>query len=94
MAEDVQISCIDKDDRLDPYTRIKRVGGTHGGQRWNLPIDDAIAFIENGTYRFYTHVGHVRRVMVAVSRSGRKYLRTEADRDTPDNLLYLDQCPI
>lgn len=95
MTTSVQISCIIKDDRFDPYSRIQSVGGVHNGERWRISLDDAITHIERGTYRFYTYVGgHVRNVVVAVSRSGRKYLRTEADRDTPDNLLYLSSCPI
>ncbi|WP_414322894.1 DUF3892 domain-containing protein [Xanthomonas campestris] len=32
-------------------------------------------------------------MIVATSRSGRKYLRTTADHDTPDNLLSLPECP-
>nr|WP_274495560.1 DUF3892 domain-containing protein [Xanthomonas campestris] len=50
--------------------------------------------IETDKYAFFTHVGgHERDVIVATSRSGRKYLRTTADHDTPDNLLSLPECP-
>ena len=31
-------------------------------------------------------------VQVATSPSGLLYLRTEADQDTPDELLFLPQC--
>ncbi len=93
MAENIQISCINKDDRYSAYERIKYVGGVHNGLRWKLPLNDAIRGIENGTYTFYTNVnGHVRRVVIA-TRSGVKYLKTEADNDTPDNLLSLAECP-
>lgn len=92
MPEKVQISCINKIDHSSAYERIKKVGGTHGGSKWNLSLDEAIASIENGTYSFYTSVGgHVRNVVVA-SRNGTKYLKTEADSDTPDNLLSLPDC--
>lgn len=93
MATSVQISCINKDDRYNAYERITHVGGIHINQRLKLTLDDAIKSIENGTYSFYTSVnGHVREVVVA-TRSGKKYLRTEADSDTPDNLLSLPECP-
>ncbi|WP_406823957.1 DUF3892 domain-containing protein [Pedobacter sp. KACC 23697] len=93
MATSVQISCINKDDRYNAYERITHVGGIHSNQRWKLTLDDAIKSIENGTYSFYTSVnGHVRKVVVA-TRSGKKYLKTEADSDTPDNLLSLPECP-
>jgi hypothetical protein len=31
-------------------------------------------------------------VQVATSPDGRLYLKTEADQDTPDELLFLPQC--
>lgn len=93
MATSVQISCINKDDRYNEYERITHVGGIHSNQQWKLTLDDAIKSIENGTYAFYTSVNsHVRKVVVA-TRLGKKYLRTEADSDTPDNLLSLPECP-
>lgn len=92
MAEKRQISCINKIDRYSAYERIQRVGGTHNGQKWKFSLSDAIEYIEKGTYSFYTYVnGHTRNVVVA-SRNGVKYLKTEADYDTPDNLLSLPEC--
>ena len=93
MATSVQISCINKNDRQSAYERITFVGGIHNSARWKLSLTDAIDSIENGTYSFYTSVnGHVRNVVVA-TRLGVKYLKTEADSDTPDNLLSLAECP-
>ncbi len=93
MAMRHQIGCINKNNRSDPYTRIARIGGVSGGERWSLSLDDAISGIESGRWEFYTQVGgHVREVQV-VTRNGTKYLRTDADRDTPDNLLFLPECP-
>jgi hypothetical protein len=94
MAQTAYIECINKDPRNDPYTRIRNVGGTDGGG-WKITVDAAIRFIENGEWVFYTRppVGHGRKVVVAVSRFGNKYLKTEADADTPDNLLSLRECP-
>jgi len=93
MAERKQISCINKNNRSGAYERIENVGGIHNGSRWKYSLNDAIRYTENGTYSFYTSVGgHVRNVIVA-SRNGVKYLKTESDSDTPDNLLSLPECP-
>lgn len=92
MAMRHQIGCINKNNRSDPYTRIARIGGVTSGEPWSLSLDDAIAGIKAGKWEFYTQVGgHVREVRVA-TRNGTEYLRTDADSDTPDNLLSLPEC--
>ena len=94
MANRVQISSIRKNDRQSAYERISSIGGTNpDGKVWSLTLDEAIAGIEGGKWDFYTKVGnHAVDVVVAKAASGRKYLRTTADRDTPDNLLSLPEC--
>ena len=94
MAQRVKISCINKNDRYSAYEKISHVGGVNDdGTKWKLTLSEAIRSIENGTYSFYTSVGgHTRNVVVS-SKNGSKYLRTEADADTPDNLLSLPECP-
>jgi hypothetical protein len=92
MAQSAQISCINKDPRNDVYSRITHVGG-FGTKQWKITTDDAIRYIDNGEWEFYTHVGGHRREVIVASRNGRKYLKTEADNDTPDNLLSLPECP-
>lgn len=92
----VQIRCINKTDRMDPAERIKAVGGLNGdGRRWKLSLDEAILGVETGKYRFYVErpAGHRVWVVVAVSASGRKYLKTENDGEQPNNLLSLPECP-
>ena len=93
MAETAQITCINKQPRNDPYHRITHVGG-HGINPWKLTVDDAIGKIESGEWGFFVLAGGESVwVMVAVSRAGNKYLKTEADGDKPNNLLSLPECP-
>jgi hypothetical protein len=92
MTKTAEIQCINKNPRHDPYNRITHVGG-HTGNKWKVTTDRAIDMIEQEGWRFYvTARGHTVWVVVA-SRNGRKYLKTEADGDTPDNLLSLPECP-
>ena len=95
MAQNVRVSCINKSDRYNPWERITHIGGVNpNGTRWKLTQQEAIAGIENGTWAFYVMVGnHTVWLVVAVSRFGNKYLKTEADGDSPDNLLSLPECP-
>jgi Protein of unknown function (DUF3892) len=65
------------------------------GTRWKLSIDEAIRGIEAAKYRFYVErpAGHRVWVVVAVSSSGRKHLKTENDGEQPKNLFSLPECP-
>ena len=90
-----EISCITKSRRKDPTQRIQFVGGLHpDGRRWRLSLAEAIAEIERGQ-QFYVEqpAGDRVKVVVAVSRRGHQYLKTEADGDLPNNLLSLAECP-
>ncbi len=93
MTKTAEIKCINKQPRNDPHHRITHVGGYVTSQ-WKLTTDEAIGMIERQEWSFYTTSpqGHKVNVIVA-ERLGRKYLKTEADRDTPDNLLSLPECP-
>ena len=92
ITQTAQIKCINKDPRQDRYHAITHVGG-YGTTRWKLTLDDAIGRIERREWDFYTMAdGHRANVIVAI-RNGRKYLKTTADYDTPDNLLSLPECP-
>jgi hypothetical protein len=90
----VEIDCINKDPRQDPYHAIQRVGGPNSnGDRWKVSLSEAVAGVESGKWQFYVRRGgHTVDVVVATSAHGHKYLRTVADRDTPDNLLSLPEC--
>lgn len=92
----IQVTCINKSDRDNPWERITHIGGVNAdGTRWRLTQPDAIAGIESGKWSFYVErpTGDRVKVIVAVSRHGNKYLKTEADGDQPNNLLSLPECP-
>ena len=93
MANTMQIRCINRTERMSPPERITHVRGYESSQ-WKMPLDDAIAKIESGEREFFVQA-HRRTVgvIVAVSPSGKKYLKAEADGDQPDSLLRLPECP-
>jgi hypothetical protein len=90
-----QVSCINKrGNHYNPHERISAIGGLNSDNtRWNLPEDEAIKSIENGTYQFFvTANGKTANVVVSI-HNGRKYLKTVSDGYSPDNLLSLSECP-
>lgn len=95
MAEQRQVTCINKSDRYNPHERILSIGGiSPNGGRWKLSQQQAIADIENGTWHFFVSVaGSAVRVIVSTSAQGHKYLKTQNDGEQPNNLLSLPQCP-
>ena len=92
----LQVTCINKPDRTNPYARIQALGGVDGnGIPWYMTEDQAIATIESGQNALYTNVnGQSANVVVMQPKSllGNKYLRTNPDTTPEDNLLYLEEC--
>lgn len=91
---DLQITCINKSDRTSPHERITHIGGgTTILTSWRKTQEEAIAEIEARTSRFYVSVrSQSVWVVVAESRYGNKYLKTEPDAEQPNNLLSLPEC--
>ena len=94
MASRHEILCITKRDRPNPHERILSIGGRNeDGTSWKLPQPEAIGGIETGKWEFYVRRGgYIVNVIVAVSRYGHKYLKTQPDGEQPDNLLSLPEC--
>lgn len=91
----IQVRCVSKADRDSAHERILGIGGINSdGSRWKLSQDRAVEGIEGGKWEFYVFANYQTvKVVVAVSRFGNKYLRTEADDEQPNNLLSLPECP-
>lgn len=94
MADRVRIDCVTRTQRASPHERISEVGGPNrNGGRWKLQQSQAVAGIEAGKWTFYVEqpAAHVVAVIVA-SRLGKRYLKTAADGEQPDNLMALPEC--
>ena len=84
-----QVTCINKADRPNPWERIRNIGGAWGKRDQQSAVRD----IESRLHTYYVRRnGHEVEVVVAVSRYGNKYLKTEADGEAPNNLLALPEC--
>src|SRR5258708_3002420 len=92
MADSCQVKCINKSDRTNHYERITHIGG-FDNKAWRIAEPEAIAGIEAGKWAFYTLVNSKRAEVVIANHFGRKYLKTTADGDHPNNLLSLPECP-
>ena len=98
MAERIQVSCVkNRGNHYDAHERIGFLGGTHNDKPWKMSENDIIAELEkSGTARgwdFVVTVGDRTMPVVVAMFKGRKYLKTQGDGNSPDNLLSLPDCP-
>ncbi|UVC08957.1 DUF3892 domain-containing protein [Rhizobium sp. TH2] len=85
---DIQVTCIKKIPRNDPYEGITHLGNSSG--KWMR--QDVIAWIERKAHTFYTRVDSNRGAIGIINRATGKYLRTYADGQWNDNPLSLPEC--
>lgn len=83
-----EITCI-VPDGSDPDNRIDEVGGPG----WKKEEDTVIREIENEGREYFVDVDNARVDVVVQERNGLKYLRTDPDKTTQNNLLSLPECP-
>jgi hypothetical protein len=83
-----QITCI-VPDSSDPDRRIDAVGGAG----WQKSEDDVIEEIDGGRESYFVEVGGEKVDVVVAERGDTKYLRTDPDKTTANNLLSLPPCP-
>jgi hypothetical protein len=89
-----RVRCINKREHYNPHERITHIGGINADNtRWKLTQEEAILGIESGKYSFYVEERGFTSEVIVASRNGRKYLKTTADGENPDNLLALPECP-
>jgi hypothetical protein len=93
MTDIFQIKCVNKRARQNPHERIQNVGGIDNGSAWKITEETAIQGMESGKWKFYVSAGTRSVWVVIATHSGRKYLKTEPDGYSPDNLLSLPECP-
>ena len=95
MARYFRIRHVVKTDRTSAHECIDSICGINlDGSHWTLTQDKAVSAIEDGISMFYIErAGKRFDVIVALDIHAHKYLKTVADRDQPDELLYLPPCP-
>ena len=82
-----EITCIIRDGS-DPDRRIDSVGGSD----WTKPENVVIEEIDNRTESYFVDVNGNHVEVEVAEREGVKYLRTDADQTTENNLLSLPDC--
>jgi hypothetical protein len=84
-----EITYITRGDSQNAHERITNVWGAFG----KMSVQEAIQRIESHQDTFYVSKdGLMVDVVVAVSRCGNKYIKTNPDGYAPNNLLSLPEC--
>lgn len=94
---EIRITCINKDngDHYDPHEGITHLGwinelNNSTGKNTRLEI---IRFIEDGGFAYTKDsIGRKAYLVVRISSSGNKYVKTVSDGRESNNLLALVEC--
>lgn len=92
--QEVEIKCINKSDRQNPWERITHIWWeNYDWSEYWIRQEQAIDYINSKEYSFYVNVWWDRvNVIVSKSRFWNEYIKTENDWDEPNNLLSLNKC--
>lgn len=59
-----------------------------------MTVENAISYIENGTYMFFIYKDYAKvEIVIGETNGSHKYLKSFTDGDEPLNLLKLKECP-
>lgn len=89
-----QVTCVIKPNRYSSHEHITHLGGPDNGG-WTLTTAQVIACIMHGDV-FYTRDGQ-NRANIEVKENPytrSEFVQTPADRDSKNNLLNLETCPL
>jgi hypothetical protein len=89
----LEVTCIKKGDRYNPHQAITHIGGVRLGLPWMITQDEAIERIESRKEEYYVLQDFQKVEIIVVSNNNKKYLKTENDGETSNNLLSLPECP-
>jgi len=88
-----QVVCITKrGGHYNPHERISHVGIATANGTSVQRQEQIITWLETRQHSFYVMRAGKSVEVVVGARNGRKYLKTEADGDEPNNLLALKEC--
>jgi hypothetical protein len=94
MSNRIRIGCVNRTASTNSWDRIADIGGLNPtGSRWKISHSAAIDHLDAGVYAFYV-VSFGKPVDVIVAEhSGHRYLKASSDREHPNALLVLSECP-
>ncbi len=81
----MRVTFTTKTSYQSPYKCISHIGG-YG---WCFSQEQAVSAIFNQQYYFYTHINDRTVNIIIGSEDGNPYLKTEIDREQPEQLLAL-----
>ena len=94
MAILLKVKWVDRSDAPEPYLRIRNIGGDAGQLQWKHTQAQAIQSIERGAFHYYVEKDACAlKLEIGVAPDGCKYLKTPADKEYPQLLLNLPECP-